>query len=273
LAGEDFLGFSFRGVPDGFRVAYLTQEGEATFIPAAAEAGLNDPALSSRFDVGYIHAFATDDFEQVVEATARKLAAGGGGLLIVDTLIDWTQARDENDSAVMTAALRPLVVAVQKYEVAALAAVHTVKDVDAVSDSDADVRHVRGSGAVISNASIVYLLKKAKPRQEGGVRCLKRVRSRLATSTPERRYTLMEDWRLRRVEIVEQAMRERGSDEQRVVAELIERNGSAEERDLRRTLHLRSGDLDLALAELERQGRVRRSGAGRPGDPKRVELV
>ena len=41
-----------------------------------------------------------------------------------------------------------------------------------------------------------------------------------------------------------------------VVAELVEREGRSEERDLRRALHLKSGDLDLALASLENVGRI-----------------
>jgi hypothetical protein len=83
----------------------------------------------------------------------------------------------------------------------------------------------------------------------------------------------LEDGQLRRVEIVEQTIRERGSDEERVVAELIEHGGSARENDLRRTLHLKALDLDAALEELRGQKRVRRSGEDRPGDPKRVELI
>jgi hypothetical protein len=273
LAGESFLGFSVNGLPQGFRVAYLTQEGEPTFLPAAAEAGLNDPALSGRFHVGYFHDLVGDDFAQTVEDAARWLAAGGGGLLVVDTMLDWSKATDENDAATMTAALQPLVVAVQKYKIAAVAVGHSLKGLDDTPDSEADTRHIRGSGAVVSNASVVYVLKKAKPRQDGGVRCLKRVRSRLATTTPELAYTLLDDGELREVSLFEQAGREEEAIVRRLLEVLREAGGRARERDLKRDLHLYGDDFENAVDELERSGQLRRVGTGTKGDAKRLEVV
>ncbi len=118
------------------------------------------------------------------------------------------------------------------------------------------------------------MLKKAKPRQDGNVRCLKRVRSRYATTdAPERTYTVIEDGEMRSVNLIEQSTRGLTSDEERVLTALREQNGSVLRRDLGRTLHLRSDEVEAAVSTLERDGRVRRYGSGGRGDPLGIQLA
>lgn len=273
LAGEDFLGFRNCGIPEDYRVVYLTQEGEGTFLNAVYEAGLAEPALAARISVGYLHNFAMDEWPATIEALAGTLTPEAG-LVVVDTQIDWSRTSDENDAAAMSEALRPLNVAIQKRGLDAIIVGHSLKGLDDISDTDAGIQHIRGSGAVVANADVVYVLKKAKPRQDGNVRCLKRVRSRYATTdAPERTYTVIEDGEMRSVNLIEQSTRGLTSDEQRVLTALHEQNGSVLHRDLGRLLHMRSDEVDAAVGTLEREGRVRLYGSGERGDPKGIQLA
>jgi AAA domain len=136
LAGEDFAGFSrvLSSVGDGFKLAYLTQETSATFLPAVYRAGITEDLASGRMKVGYYHDFATDDWGELVEDMTDYLA--GDGLLLVDTAADWSRVRDENDNAAYAEALRPLQVAVGT-NIAVGFVAHTVKSFVSVPDADA----------------------------------------------------------------------------------------------------------------------------------------
>lgn len=271
LAGEDFLGFRHCGIPDGYRVVYLTQEGEGTFLPAVREAGLTPYA--DKISVGYLHNYAMDEWPSVIDQLAGTLEPEAG-LVVVDTMIDWTQVRDENDAAAMSEALRPLNVALQGRGLDSVVIGHTVKGANSTSDADADIALIRGSGAVIANADIVYLLKVAKPQLDGNARCLKRVRSRYAVKgAPERTYTVIQGGEMREISMIQQGLGEQASAELRLLGAVRENGGSIEERELLRSAFRdESGSMHAAIPTLVAEGAIERFGKGQKGSPKGVRL-
>lgn len=268
LTGESFLGFDPPNVPADFRIVYLTQEAEGTFLPAAAEAGLNSPGLGDRWDTGYFHDFAQVDWPEVVDAARGML--DGRGLLVVDTHTEWAQVSDEDDAAQVTQALRPLAPVIGDGN-AVWVTGHTVKTFEDVRDSEVQPRHIRGSGAVISNASMILTYKSARPKQTGDARHLKVVRTRFPYPWPMERYTVMEDGDLRERSQLEVGAREVQSSSDRILHYLRDYDGKASKEDVKRDLGLSGSTFATALEALKDQ--VEEGGKGVRGDPKRLALT
>jgi hypothetical protein len=270
LRGEDFCGFKFVGLPAGYRVIYLTQETEATFLPSVAAAGIGEALATGRVQVGYFHDFATDDwFETVKAATA---ALNGNGLLVVDTTLDWSRASDENDSATMTRALMPLAWAVGT-GISTWAIGHTVKTFDDVRDDDVSIGHVRGSGAVVANSSIVLLYKRPKPKQSDSVRYLKMVRSRLAYEDQVDRFITKDVTGMRQADWIETTLKGVDLSRQKILA-LIDAAGGAELKStLRDTSGMDGKEFGQVIDGLAGDGKITQTGQGKKGDPVVIHRV
>jgi AAA domain-containing protein len=271
LKGESFCGFPHAALPEGYRIAYLTQETEATFLPSVAAAGISEALATGRMEVGYLHDFAVDEWPKVIEDVAGSLR--GNGLLVVDTVLDWSQARDENDSAEMTKALRPLVRAVGT-GVSAWATGHTVKTFDDTRDDDVGIQSVRGSGAVIANASIVLLYKRPKPKQGETVRYLSMVRSRLAYDQPSTRYVEKDAIGMREASWIEMKMT--GIERSRLdLLKLVDEagDGGIKKADLRDASHMDFSEFATAITGLVVDGKVTESGEGKKGNPVVIKRV
>lgn len=154
--GSPFLDFPV-GTSPGTEVIYLTQEADYTFLQAANQARL---ASYDNLNVAYWHENLGVPWGKMVERCVQRLRQRNG-VLIVDVVLDWSGAQDENDSATMTEAYKPLMWAVGQ-GVGVLAVVHTTKAFDALHDEEVGIESVRGSGAVVGNSSIVLLYKVPK---------------------------------------------------------------------------------------------------------------
>ena len=181
-----------RPLPEGYKIVWLTQESEYTFKPMLEQAGLTTAVTAGRLEIVYLHAAyeAGLTWPEIVEEAAAML--GTRGLLIVDPLGDWAMVKSEDDNAIMAEAFKPLLGPVAR-GLSALVVAHAWKSFDAVPDDEADVMHVRGAGAIVSNASIVLLYKKPKNKELGeNVRFLKVGRNRISAPL-EPRYLRLED--------------------------------------------------------------------------------
>jgi hypothetical protein len=226
LHGEGFAGFDGAGpLPPEYRIVYLTQESKYTFKPLLGSAGLLPDLAAGRLKVCYLHeAYGTGATwdEMVEDATA---AVGPRGMLVVDTVPEWAQVPNEDDNAVMAAVFKPLLVAAGPGR-SVMAIVHAWKSFDTVPDDDADTMHIRGAGAIVSNATIIALYKKPKDRSAGDdVRYLKVARNRFG-DYPEPRYLeLTGEGELRPVEVLQRAARGRIADQELVRSTILAHDG------------------------------------------------
>ena len=151
LAGVDFLERRTSPTP----VLYLTEERPATFRTALKRVGLDDTDLHLAFRSNTKVPWAR--MGQAVVARAKAL---GVGLVVIDTLSDWSglEADKENDAGAALAAMRPL----QEMAAAGLAVLvlrHERKSGGQVGES------ARGSSAFGGAADILLSLRKdPKPR-------------------------------------------------------------------------------------------------------------
>jgi hypothetical protein len=245
-----------RALPDGYRIVYLTQESEYTFKPLLEAAGLSAALADGRLEIVYVHeAFATGLGwpEIVAQASAR---VGPRGLLVVDPLADWAQVRNEDDNAVMTEAFRPVIAAVGGGR-SVLVVCHAWKSFDTVPDEDAAAMHIRGAGAIVSNASIIAVYKRPKDKGLGeNVRYLKVVRNRFG-SPLDSRYLELDDGVLRRVEPIQAAVRASRAAEEAVMA-AIEAAGpdGARQGAIEEQTRLTWRRVKDAVTDLEAAGRI-----------------
>lgn len=194
----------------------------------------------------------------------------GRGLLVVDTHTEWAQVSDEDDAAQVTQALRPLAPVIGDGN-AVWVTGHTVKTFEDVRDSEVQTRHIRGSGAVVSNASMILTYKSARPKQDCDARHLKVVRTRFPYPWPVARYTVMEDGDLRERSQMEAGASEVRSSSDRILHYLRENDGKASKEDVKRDLGLSGSTFATALEALNDQ--IEERGKGVRGDPKRLALT
>ena len=267
LRGISYLGFEALPLPENFKIIYLTQESPYTFLPAVAEAGLADPAITrGRFEIGYFHDFATAEWPETVAAAAEKIA--GNGLLVTDTIADWSRAAKENDNAIMTDALRPLVLTAATGAAVHFMA-HTPKSFNDIRDDEASAAAIRGAGAIISNATLIFTYKVSKPKRGDSVRQLKMHRTRFDyEGMPSERYTEMQEGTLRQLTELEAAMRVGEGDADKLRRALLNAGGSAGLRELRRELHMDVYEMESAVTLIG----AAVLGRGVSGDPKVVHL-
>jgi hypothetical protein len=266
--GKPFLDFPMASVPDDFKVVYLTQESEWTFLPAVQDAGLTslEPGL---FKIGYFHDFATDAWSDIVGAASRVLE--GNGLLVVDTSADWARVSDENDNAQMTLAYHPLMIAVGT-GIAVWVNAHTVKNFDSVSDEDATHSGIRGAGAVIANSGLVFTYKRSKPKRDGEPRHLKMQRSRLKyDGLPVGQYVALKEGDLLTVSVLENALDSQRAHEATLRRIVMEAGGRIRKKAAVEQAKLSGTNIASALAGLD--GIVEVTGTGKRGDPLYLQFV
>jgi AAA domain len=268
LAGEDFLKFPRAEVSSKFRIVYLTQESEYTFLPAVAAAGLTESLVRGRFSVGMFHDFAQATWPDAVEAAQRDL--DGEGLLIVDTQSSWARVTNENDNAVMEEAFKPLLIAAGT-GIGIKVITHTRKDFDEKRDDHATETGIRGAGAIIANSTLIFTHKKAVPSLDGDARHLKLHRTRLDyRNLPTSQYTVLEDdGRLR---VMDPGLEKDIAMMKEAVTQLHEyvkaEGGQVRKADAAKDLEI---DINLALSGLD--GIVEQVGKGVRGDPVMLQLA
>lgn len=108
--GAIVRGLDFLGEPTMQTGAvYLTEQARSTFEPEyLTPAGLLIPGAAERIRVLYGYEASGYGWEAVVAAAVETCRRAGAGLLAVDTFGYWSGIEDENDSARMQRALRPL---------------------------------------------------------------------------------------------------------------------------------------------------------------------
>lgn len=272
LTGESFLGFDAVPVGPEFKIAYLTQESEYTFLPAVSRAGITAD-MDDRFMVGYFHDFAMDSWPQMVADFADYL--DGNGLLIVDTADDWAGITQTNDAGPVLEALRPLQVAVGS-KIAVGITAHTRKDFATCRDADADATHIRGSGAYVSNATLIFTYKVAYPKQGGDPRQLMQHRSRLDYEGMDtRRYVVSDGTGLRRASSMETAMRTLSENAQRLVDYLQENEHEAPMKDVKAEFGWSTTTVDTAVNSVncDPDYEIEITGTGHRGNPKVLHLA
>jgi hypothetical protein len=252
LSREDFLGYrttTASRAGDGFKIAYLTQETETTFLPALGRGGLDADVGRGRMRVGFFHSLALDDWTKTVVDVAEWL--DGDGLLVVDTLTDWSKIDDENSSGKITAAFQPLQIAAGS-GVAVGVNMHAVKSSLSLRDEEVSATVIRGSGAAVANASLIFTYTKANPAKAGEPRTLKMQRSRLKYDRiPQAQYVVEEAGELRRLELLETHVREVDESARRLERYLADKKGrEAGRRDAGRDLGLKAWEMDAAVEAL-----------------------
>ena len=272
LAGdESVLGFAV-SVPADFKIAYLTQEAGWTFVPAMQAAGIRTGELY----VAQLHR----NFETSWQDSMRDAAAvlSGNGLLVVDTVLDWSGAEDENDSATMTKVYKHMS-GVAGNGVSVLATTHTRKDFDASSDDVTDIAAVRGSGAVSASSSVVLLYKKPQETslRNDDVRYFKIGRSRFGIPGEGSFYARLNDkGELNRMGKCDLMRSKTRGGEEKVFEAIAEIEGNGEQATIAligKVAGVRRTDAKTALDALEDAERVSHIGKGVKGDPKVYETL
>jgi hypothetical protein len=152
--GEEFLGQKTAYAP----VLYLTEQSGPSFKRNLSRAGLLD---RSDVHILFWNRVAGHRWEAVIDAVRRKAKEVNAGLLIVDTLAQWSGVRgdDENKSGSAMQTMEPLQVATQD-GLAVIASRHDRKSGGEVGDSG------RGSSAFVGAVDIVLHLQRL-PSSEG----------------------------------------------------------------------------------------------------------
>ena len=147
LAGKEFIGRKTLLTP----VLYLTEERETTFRAALTRVGLDQ---TDGLHLVFRHQISLA-WKSVGRAAVARATYHGIGLVVIDTLSDWSgiKADEENDAGAALTAMRP----VQEMAAAGLAVLvlrHERKSGGEVGDS------ARGSSAFGGAADILLSLKK-----------------------------------------------------------------------------------------------------------------
>lgn len=273
FAGEDFLGTPIERWPDEYKVVWLTQESRFTFRPLLLAAGLGEVLDSGQLEILYLHdalAYILDkngapSWPKIVEAATERV--GPRGLLIVDPLSDWALVKSEDDNAVMAEAFRPVIASVGGGRSAWIIA-HSWKGFRNVPDEDADVMHIRGGGAIVSNASIVVLYKKPRENVGDNIRFLKVARSRFGVYPDPLYVELTEDGKLQQASPFTMHVNKQEDAEERVLTALEENPDGVKNGDLPEMTGLTTQRVSDALKQLKRDGKVHFTGTkGSRKDP------
>ncbi len=192
-ADAEFAGFPHgKALPDGYRIVYMTQESEYTFKPVLERFGLTPELVDGRMDIVYLSAALSTGATWPELVDAAWALVGDTGLLVVDPLADWVMVKDEDDNAQMTEAFRPIIKGVSGGR-SALVSAHGWKNLRVVPDDSVGVNHIRGAGAVNSNASIVLVYKQSSEKNVGDARYLKIARQRFGDLVSDGRYLKLGD--------------------------------------------------------------------------------
>ncbi|MGZ4314314.1 MAG: AAA family ATPase [Gaiellaceae bacterium] len=262
LTGGEFVGVDVEPVPADYRIVCLTQESSYTFKPLLQSAGLDEVLESGRLQIMYFHVALAAGLtwpEIVKEARDR---VGSRGLIIVDPLSDWAMVKSEDDNAIMSEAFRPLLEAIGGGGVSAWVIAHSWKSFRTVPDGDADVMHIRGAGAVVSNASIVVLYKKPKDDAGENIRFFKVARNRFGNQLEPRYVELDTDGILRPVDGLSHVFREMDVADNAVLR-VIGGHGSVKQTEIPALTGLSHQRVSDSLHRLAGEGLIHKTGKPR----------
>jgi hypothetical protein len=262
LAGGEFIGIEVEPVPADYRIVYLTQESSYTFKPLLQSAGLDEVLESGRLQIMYLHVAlgAGLSWPEIVKEARDRV--GSRGLIIVDPLSDWAMVKSEDDNAIMSEAFRPLLEAIGGGGVSAWVIAHSWKSFRTVPDADTDVMHIRGAGAVVSNASIVVLYKKPKDDAGENVRFFKVARNRFGNQLEPRYVELGVDGALKPVAALSVEFRQMDADDERVLA-AIDAHVGLKQTEIRDVTGLSHQRVSESVKRLAQDGKVHKTGTPR----------
>lgn len=269
-SGNDFLGMQ-TARPSDYRIAYLTEESEYTFHHAAHRSGLTASSAMafSNFDIYFWNEYHDVPFETMVESVSKRLS--GNGLIIVDTILQWSQADDENDSATMIRALAPLQSAASS-GLSVVAVAHTQKSIDTMRDEDVDLQQIRGSGAVVANSTVVALYKKPRAASlRSDTRFFKIARSRFGLPEKDSLYVQLQgDGQMVQRGVLATAAAAQETCEEKVIRaieSLAEEGHVPKFEDIRERSRVGKAPCKTAVERLVERGDLIRTGSGVRNDP------
>lgn len=260
-----FLGFPVYGNPD-LRVAYLYHQSAFTFHLRLAETGLT-PETAKGIDLFCLHQNPEVEFAEMMSSLVPKYDA-----FVIDVFPDFAPTTDENaNSKEMRDAWRPIVAA-DGVGKAVLNLTHTPKAFDNMRDPDVDATHVRGAGAMTTNAGIVILYKQPYAKKERkDTRFLNIARSRFSDNRPEPFYVRrQEDGRMVCRGDLGILLADQDEDADRVLAavkEIQETEEKVTQKLLKESPGIPKKELSRALRDLVDEGRLTRYGKGKAGNP------